>query len=253
MADDLPLLRVDTPIAGVRRLTLDRPARRNALNVALRQALCAAIGAACDDDDIQVLVIAGGGAAFSAGTDLREASELPAEQRRFSYQALWAQIEYCEKPVIAAIEGAAIGAGFELALSCDMIIAADTATFALPEVKFGFIPGGGGTQRLIRQVGKYQAMRLILAAEEFSAAEAASLGLLSRRVAAGQAVASALDLATTIASMPQAAVRRAKTLLKLGREMPLPQALAFEAELLGELNGGAGQVARTTAFTRGNR
>lgn len=221
-------IRTEQPAPGIRLLRLDRAEKRNAIGMAMRVELTAALTAAEEAEDIAVILIAAAGADFSSGTDLGQARTLPFDQRDASWRALWSRLLVRRKPLIAAVEGRALGAGFELALACDMIVAADSAVFALPELRHGFLPGGGGTQRLVRAIGKARAMRAILAAQPLTAAEAEAMGLLSQRVGAGGAEAAAVTLALAIAAHPRAAVTAVRRLLAEGPDLPLAAALAQE-------------------------
>lgn len=242
------LIRKDMPADGVFVITITRREHRNALNIALRDELAAAFGKASCDAEIAAVILAAEGSVFSAGSDLKEAAALTPETRNPSWAALWNAVETCPKPVLASVEGPALGAGFELALACDIIIAGDVASFALPEVEHGFVPGGGGTQRLVRQVGKYRAMLAILAAEPISCDEARELGIVSRRVPAGTALSEATAIASRIAAMPTAALHAAKRLLKSGPDLSLPDGLALERRELSHLNGSEELRSRTAAF-----
>lgn len=245
---DESMIRKAWPHDGVLVITLDRPKSRNALSIALREELATVLAEAGQDDDVAVVVLAAEGPVFSAGSDLREAAHIPADTRGPSWAALWDTLDRCPKPIIASVEGPALGAGFEIALACDIIIAGETARFALPEVMHGFIPGGGGTQRLVRQVGKYKAMLAILAAEPFSCDEARALGIVSRQVAAGTALTEAIAVAQRMTAMPMAALHAAKRLVKCGSDFSLADGLALEQRELSRLNGSDEQRSRAAAF-----
>lgn len=164
----------------VLQLTLNRPAARNALNNALLTQLAEQLEAAAVDADIAVCVIYGSERCFAAGADLNEMAEkdLPATLNDIRPQ-LWARINAFPKPLIAAVNGFALGAGCELALLCDVVIAGDNARFGLPEITLGIMPGAGGTQRLIRSVGKSLASKMVLTGESISAGQALNAGLVS--------------------------------------------------------------------------
>merc|ERR1719221_166892 len=140
-----------------------------------------------EDDSLRAAVVTGSGKAFAAGADIKEMNSRAtyAEVKRCNMLAHWSGVSNIRKPIIAAVNGSALGGGCELAMSCDIIIAADTAKFGQPEIKLGTIPGVGGTQRLLRAVGKSKAMELILTGDMFSAAEAEKLGLVARVVPTG--------------------------------------------------------------------
>jgi len=215
-------------------LTLNRPAALNAINLALARALAEAVRTVEHDPDVWVVVLAGAGErAFSAGADLRErAAMTPAQVRevRATLVEAFAQLERCSRPTIAAVHGVAYGGGFELALACDLILADETARFALPEVSLGIIPGGGGTQALPRLVGRQRAKEIIFTARRIPADEAERLGIVLRRVPAGTVLAEAQALAQQIAANAPLAVRQAKRAIDLGLSLDPQSARLVEAE-----------------------
>jgi enoyl-CoA hydratase len=226
---------VDKQQTGLTILTLNRPEVKNAVNPALRARLAAELKAAEADESVRAVIVAGG-AVFSAGADLR-ALNAPGGTTATGSVEMWAVFNAFPKPIIAAVEGPAIGVGCEFCLASDMIIASKSASFRLPEVKRGFIPGAGGTQRLIRAVGKYRAMRFILTGEPISAEEAYEWGLLSDLTEPGAALPRARELAATIVDMPESCVEAVKTLLVSGPDRSLPEAMAMERQaLLGLLD-----------------
>lgn len=214
-------------------LTICRPKALNALNTQTLMELRQAIQQVVEDEQTYVLVITGEGEkAFVAGADITEMLNLsPEEARRFSElgQAVFQQIEQLEKPVIAAINGYALGGGCELALACDIRLAADTARLGQPEVGLGITPGFGGTQRLPRLVGAAKAKELILTGEMIAAEEALRIGLVNRVYAAEELMARAMEMARTIASKSQLAVRYAKQAIIQGLEASISTALQLEA------------------------
>ncbi len=219
------------PSPQVLCLTLNRPAKRNAISELMRQALIAELRdpqtASC-----RVLILHGAGGVFSAGADLTETAQISNQQRLSSWDALMQTLDDVPVPVIAAVEGLAYGAGFELALACDMIVAAEDTRFALPEVKYGFLPGSGGTQRLVRAVGKHRAMAIILATEPIDAAEALARGVASMLCKSGAALETAAALAERIASYPAQAVNNARRAIVDGMDLPLADGLRIEREML---------------------
>ena len=175
-----PPLRLEHPGAGIVLLTLDRPALRNALDLELRRTLAETVQGLDEDPSVRVIVISGGPTVFAAGADLGElveAGPLQVQQRRVEHY--WQALAQCRKPIIAAVNGLALGGGCELALHADLIVAGATARFGQPEVRLGIMPGAGGTQRLVRAVGKYQALRLLLTGCLVGAEEALAMGLAS--------------------------------------------------------------------------
>ncbi len=215
-------------------LTVDRPEKRNALNAAVRRELIAALDELRGDAEVRVLVLTGAGEkAFVAGADIGEFAErTPLEQRAaMTGRRVFDEIAAYPKPVIAMIHGLALGGGCELALACDLRIAADTAKLGQPEINLGIIPGGGGTQRLPRVVGTGQAMRLVLTGEIIDAAEALRIGLVDLLHPAAELRARTLELARTMAAKSPVALQMAKSAVRAAAEMPLAAGLAYETEL----------------------
>ena len=218
---------------GLATITLNRPDNLNALN---GQAFCeleAALDEAERDDGVKVVLLTGGEHCFSAGFDLREINELAtlAQARRFFREAhgVFNRIEELEKPVVAAISGFALGGGCELALACDLRIAAENATFGQPEIKIGMIPGGGGTQRLPRLIGLTKAKELLYTGDHITAKEAYRIGLLNKVVAAASLMDEVKGMALKIASQPQPALKAAKLAVNGGRNMDMQSAMTYEA------------------------
>jgi len=226
-------LRIETD-AGVALITIDRQEKRNALNTTVRAELVAALDALRDDDAVRVLVITGAGdKAFVAGADIGEfAGRTPLEQRAaMTGRRVFDEVAAYPKPVIAMINGFCLGGGCELALACDLRIAADTAKLGQPEINLGIIPGGGGTQRLPRVVGTGQAMRLVLSGEIIDAAEALRIGLVDLVHPAAGLRERAMELARKMAEKSPVALRMAKSAVRAAAEMPMAAGLAYETEL----------------------
>lgn len=245
------MIHTHDPAEGVRVFTFDRPERRNAFDPPQRARLRRLVEIASADEAVRVVVLAGGPTVFSSGVDLK-ALNMPGGSVNTGSVEMWQAINACAKPLIAAVEGPAVGLGCELALACDMIVAGQGASFRLAELARGLVPGAGGTQRLVRAVGKFRAMRMVLSAQPISAEEAESWGLLSQRVAAGEALAVALSLAETIAALPPDAIAAAKRLLLTGPDMPLPDALAAERAVLLTLLDSPERYRRAAAFLAGD-
>jgi enoyl-CoA hydratase/carnithine racemase len=222
-------------------LTLNRPERMNALSSLLKQELDEALNVIAADQNMRVIVLTGAGEkAFSAGADIKERSnsdpspaEFVAAQRKT--HALFERIAASENPVIAAINGVAMGGGLEIALCCDIRIAADTARLGLPEINLGVIPAGGGTQRLPRLVGAARAKQLIMTGTMLTAAEACSIGLVNEVVPATTLLARARSLANEIAQKPPLAVRSVKRVIDRGLQTELSSALEYELEAAAAL------------------
>ena len=217
------------PADGVLLLRINRPESRNALNLEVRAALAKALGEAAGDATIRAAVITGNEKAFAAGADLRELRDLgPIELMQTGVHKLWDQIAAFPKPLIAAVNGFALGGGCELALHCDIIVAGESAQFGQPEVKVGILPGGSGTQRLVRAVGKYKAMRMILTGDIIRAREASEMGLVSEMVADDVVVGHAVEMAARIAKLAPISVELAKEAVLAGQDASLATALSLE-------------------------
>lgn len=223
------VLLVERPRPHVTLLRLNRPEARNALNMELRRALADAFRALDAEDGVRVVVLTGDGRAFAAGADLREMVDAGAvEMMLRGTHRLWQAIADFSKPIVAAVEGYALGGGMELALHADIVVAGEGAKFGQPEVRVGIMPGAGGTQRLLRAVGRYRAMAMLLTGEMVEAHEALTMGFVSRVVPDGEALGRALAMAERIARMPPLAVAQIKEVVNLGADAPLATALALE-------------------------
>ena len=217
-------------------ISLNRPEARNALNNATLTELADLLEGVAGNPDIAACVITGNNRFFAAGADLREMAEkdLAATLNDLRPQ-LWARINAFPKPFIAAVNGYALGAGCELALLCDLLVAGDNARFGLPEITLGIMPGAGGTQRLIRSVGKAVASRMILTGESITADEALRSGLVSDVFPVELCVEYALDIARRIARHSPLALQAAKQALKQSQEVPLQAGLSQERQLFSLL------------------
>jgi enoyl-CoA hydratase len=211
---------------------LNRPKQLNALNGAVMDALCAALEELDRDDEVRAIVVTGNERAFAAGADIGEmANATPVELLRTNRIGQWDRIRRTTKPVIAAVNGWALGGGCELAMTLDLIVAGEGAKFGQPEINIGVIPGAGGTQRLTRAVGKSRAMRMILTGDPISAAEAERAGLVAAVTQDELVVEDALALAARIATKSPIALRLAKEAVNAAYEMSLTDALAHERRL----------------------
>jgi len=211
-------------------ITLNRPEALNALNATLALEVATAATAFDADEGIGAIIITGSEKAFAAGADIKQMADK--SYRDVAVDGLfgsWDDLTAVRTPLIAAVSGFALGGGCELAMMCDIIIAADTAKFGQPEIKLGVIPGMGGTQRLTRAVGKAKAMELILTGRLMDAAEAERSGLVARVVPAAELQDAALETATTIAGYSLPVVYAAKQAIDAAFEAPLAQGLRFEA------------------------
>jgi enoyl-CoA hydratase len=217
--------------ARVGLITLNRPQALNALNNQLMRELMDALEAFDKNDAVGAMVITGNEKAFAAGADIKEMANKSIEQMMDTdHIAVFGRIRTIRKPVIAAVSGWALGGGCEIALSCDMIIASESATFGQPEINIGVIPGAGGTQRLARAVGKVLAMEMILNDRRLSAQEAYQFGMLNRVVPVEGYLEEALKLAEEIASRAPVAVRAAKKMINQAFERTLADGLATEKQ-----------------------
>lgn len=215
---------------------LDRPAALNALNAGLMRELAAAIDVFEADPDIACIVITGSDKAFAAGADIKEmASQSFIDVFRADFPGAWDRVARARKPVIAAVAGFALGGGCELAMQCDLIIAADNAKFGQPEIKLGVIPGIGGTQRLTHAVGKAKAMDLCLTGRMMDAVEAERAGLVARVVPLVSLMDEALKTAETIASMSLPALMLAKEAVNRAFETTLAEGVRFERRVFHSL------------------
>lgn len=228
-ADPSPVVLLEFPAADIALLRLNRQQARNALNDEVRQRLASHFQTLGADPAIRVIVLTGDSRCFAAGADLRDLSTSTAIglYGRHS-ERYWEAIARCPKPVIAAVNGFALGGGCELAMHCDLIVAGESAQFAQPEIKVGVMPGAGGTQRLVRAVGKFQALRMLFTGCTVRAPEALAIGLVSEVAADGQALDRALELARQIAGLPPLALAQIKEVVLAGADLPLDQALALE-------------------------
>lgn len=228
MANEI-LTRTDGHVAIV---TLNRPDKLNALSVELMTQLAAALEAFDQDDNIYVIVLTGNERAFAAGADIGGMAQASAvEQLKGNQFARWERIYRTSKPIIAAVSGFALGGGCELAMSCDLIIASETAQFGQPEINIGIMPGAGGTQRLIRAVGKAVAMDVILSGRFLTAQEALTFGLVSRVVPKEHFLTEATRLAHEMCKKPPLALRIAKDAVRKAHEMSLLEGLEYERKL----------------------
>lgn len=237
---------------AVATITLDRPETLNALNAAMFDELEQVVSRLGADNSIRVILLTGAGErAFAAGADIRGLVETDATSgKRVSErgQQVFAQIERCSKPVIACVNGVALGGGCELALACSFRLASDKARFGLPEVKLGLIPGYGGSQRLPRLIGRGAALKLMLSAEIISATEALRLGLVEEVIPAADLMTRAQVLAATIAAMSPLGLEGVLEAVERGAGQDLEDALQIEAHIFGRLCGTADKREGLTSF-----
>ena len=238
-----------TPFAII---TLNRPAKRNALTRAMLERLAELFTQLTARTDLRAVILTGAGTeSFSAGTDITELDGLDEAGARAAAergQAVCDLVELCSVPVIAAVNGAALGGGCELALACHLRLAASHATFALPEIKLGMLPAYGGTQRLARAIGRGRALAAMLAGDALTAAEALQLGLVNRVVAPEELLPAAEALAQTLAAQAPLALRACLAAVTRGARLSLTDGLKLEAELFSQLFNTADVREGTRAF-----
>ena len=237
---------------GIVTITLNRPEVHNAMNERMRQELTRCFGDLATSDAARVVVVTGAGErAFSAGADIREFVEpqVPVRFRESRKRVDFRQaMDRCPQPIIAAIRGYALGGGLELALACDIRIAGEDAQLGLTEVNLAIIPGGGGTQRLTRLVGRGRALEMILTGARIDAREAWRIGLVERVVPAADVLAAARELARTLAEKAPVALRYAKEAVVKGLELPLADGLRLENDLATLLRTTEDRVEGAKAF-----
>jgi len=213
-------------------LRLNRPEARNALSPELMDELATAVEELDADPEVRCAVIAGSDEVFAAGADIRALRDRTFEEAlRHPAAAFWRRVAAAKTPLVAAVSGFALGGGCELALLCDLIVASETAEFGQPEITLGIIPGGGGTQRLARVLGKQRAMELVLTGGRIGAREAERMGLVNEVAAEGEWLERAVDLAQRVARRPPIAVRLAKQAVLAADETGLAAGLEHERRL----------------------
>jgi enoyl-CoA hydratase len=230
-------------------IKLNRPNALNALNAQLIAELTQALDAFEEDAEIGCIVITGNDKAFAAGADIKEMQAKSYMQAyKEDFISKWDRVVRCRKPVVAAVAGFALGGGCELAMMCDIIIAADTAKFGQPEIKLGVMPGSGGTQRLIRQVGKSKAMEMCLTGRMMDAVEAERANLVSRVVPAAALLSEALKTAQSIAAMSLPIAMMTKESINRAYETPLAEGIRFERRVFHSQFAVADQKEGMAAF-----
>ena len=251
MSEPLVVAERDDAVALAR---LNRPEARNALSPALLEQLLALLERWDADPEVRCIVIAGSDETFAAGADIKAMRD-----RSFTdvvthpAASFWPRLAAVRTPLVAAVSGWALGGGCELALACDMVVASETAQFGQPEITLGIIPGGGGTQRLARVLGKQRAMELVLTGRRITAEEAAALGIVNRVVPAGEWLPAARELAQTVARRPPLAVRLAKEAVLGADETALAAGLEHERRLYELAMATEDRVEGMTAFIEKRR
>lgn len=246
MTDPVVTEKLENHIALVR---IHRPDALNALNIATRQALAESFARLQEDDDVRCIVLTGDEKAFAAGADLKElstASSIDMFKRRT--ERYWQVVNQTPQPIIAAIQGYAMGGGLELAMMCDLIVVGENAQLAQPEIKVGIMPGAGGTQRLTRAIGKYNAMKINLLGKPFSGQEAYEMGLACEVCKDEEVLETALKMATTISRMPPLAVQSIKQSIIHGQDASLEAGLFLERKAFQQLFASEDQTEGMQAF-----
>jgi enoyl-CoA hydratase len=230
-------------------LRLNHPETRNSLSVEMREGIVGGLERFDADPEVRCIVIAGSEKIFAAGADIRAmAARAPGEPSDARGAEFWRRIAAVQTPIIAAVAGYALGGGCELALACDMVVADETVRFGQPEITLGIIPGGGGTQRLTRAIGKQRAMEYVLTGRHFDVGMAAAWGLVNKVVKSGQSVLEAVELARTIAERPPIATRLAKQAVLAAEETALSEGLDAERRMFDEAMATEDRVEGMTAF-----
>ncbi|ART68544.1 enoyl-CoA hydratase [Mycobacterium dioxanotrophicus] len=239
-----------TRVDRVATITLNRPKALNALNSQVMNEVTTAAAELDNDPSVGAIIVTGNDKAFAAGADIKEMAELSfADVYSADFFEQWSKFAATRTPTIAAVAGYALGGGCELAMMCDILIAADTAKFGQPEIKLGVLPGMGGSQRLTRAIGKAKAMDLILTGRTIDAVEAERAGLVSRLVPADSLIDEALAVAETIAGMSLSAARMAKEAVNRAFESSLTEGLLYERRLFHSAFATADQKEGMAAFT----
>ena len=238
---------------GIAVVVLNRPKQLNALSLRMKEELGVVFDVMDKDEEVKVAILTGGERAFCAGADIKERSTMQMTQAQFYFERrksheFYCKIENCEKPVIAAIGGVAVGGGCELALVCDLRIASESARFGLPEVKIGMIPAAGGTQRLPRLIGAARAKELLYTGESIDAQEAYRIGLVNKVVPVERLIEEAKSLAGKLADYPPLSIKFVKRAVNTGMQLDLVSALDYEAHIAAMLGTSEDRIEGFKAF-----
>jgi enoyl-CoA hydratase len=245
----MSLVLLERPEDGIALIRMNRPDAMNALSTPTRNELGARFEEAMADDSVRVIVITGNDKVFVAGADLKEMSTKTTADWAFSdARKTWRIIGGCPKPIVAAVNGFALGGGCELALHCDIIVAGEGAKMGLPEIGVGVLPGGGGTQRLTRAVGKYKAMKMMLTGEWVSGQEACDMGMVSEVVPDEEVLERAMAIAKKIAKMPPLGVKQIKEVTLAGMDASLETGMLLERKAFEILFSTEDQTEGAMAF-----
>ena len=242
-------IEVDYSIEKVAIVKINRPESKNALNTKVRQQLAQVFTELSFNEHINAIVLTGGNEVFAAGADLKEMATATSTEMMLRHtERYWNAIAQCPKPVIAAVNGYALGGGCELAMHSDIIIAGKSAIFGQPEIKVGLMPGAGGTQRLFRAVGKFHAMHMIMTGAMVPAEEAYSIGLVSQVTEDSQTIPTAIKMAQSLAKMPPIALQQIKEVALMSEDVPLNAGLSLERKSFQLLFSTADKTEGINAF-----
>lgn len=248
------LVEVSVDDSHVALLRLNRPEARNALSPQMREEIAAALERLDADPEVRCIVVAGSDEFFAAGADIKAMAERPVDAAPDPQgMEFWIRISTIQTPVIAAVSGYAFGGGCELALACDMIVCDEKTRFGQPEITLGIIPGGGGTQRLARAVGKQQAMEYVLTGRRWDAAMAERWGLVNKVAKKGRWLEEAIELARLVAERPPLAVRLAKQAVLAAEQTSLEEGLQIERRLFDQTMATEDRVEGMNAFLEKRR
>ena len=249
MTDSPSDIALSTPSTGVLLITLTRAEARNALRNQTLAEIASALDQASADESVRCVVITGNDKCFAAGADIKEVQNLtPVSSMQNPRATYWQTLRRFDKPLLAAANGYVLGGGCELLMHCDIAVAGDSAKFGQPEINLGLIPGAGGTQRLLRTVGKPLAMKMVLSGEFISASEALSAGLIAEVTDVAETLPRTLAIAETIAGKSPLAVKTAKQALIAAFETTLESGLQYERQLFAGLMGSADKAEGIAAF-----
>jgi enoyl-CoA hydratase len=249
MTSEAPMLLIETPVDGVRVIRLNRPEKRNALATALLAEVAGALDAAAADADVRCAIVTGSDRIFAAGADINEIrTKDMAGALADPRPAIWKRIRSFSKPLFAAVEGWSLGAGNELVMCCDIVVAGRSAKFGQPETNLGIIPGAGGTVTLPRLVGRARAMKMVLLGEPLGAEDARTAGLVSDIVEDGGALAAAIDMAGRIAARAPLAMQQGKASVRAAFETTESAHFVLERQAFSALFGSADKGEGIAAF-----
>lgn len=230
-------------------VVMNRPEKRNALDLAMRRGIASAFQELSNDPNILVIIVTGGDKVFAAGADLKLLVDKDSQQvAELNLPGYWEPVASCQKPVIAAVNGYCLGAGSELMMMCDIIVVDKSARIGQPEANVGIMPGAGGTQRLVRAIGKPVASLMLMCGEMLTGERAYQLGLASDLAEEGQALDRARQLALRVTAMPPKAIGSIKRTLAQGPDLPLQEALSLEHQAFLQLFDTADQTEGMQAF-----